>query len=351
MKLKMLNWDFCVGLLIGPPSVTSKMRGSAVQNELINSSLDDLRPLLLSRKEASLQLAHDESECESTGTLPPKVAKRSSGSRPDVLQRNHDEMKSMLASILNKLNSTQKEDDNSSLLELSEDEEDIPTSPFLLADDESETSWMAPGFSRSEDTNVYFLPKTKEQEPAIPGAKPHIAEQGVQCQRLDQLSYNKVRYAEVQKKLQAAPVFSALKVSTQLSRFPHISAQEHLVKFDTVLGTIIHGLLLQREAFAEALGALTAEHPSIKANIQENILADNTKFRSLSDDLLQYACGLRAEVIEQRRSHFRSRDNIVGSLLDSIPHKLHTYSRKIPLQSFSNNMGAFFSQGQLLSIK
>nr|CAI5824391.1 unnamed protein product [Callosobruchus analis] len=85
MKLKILDWDFRVGLKIGPPSVASTIRGSAVQNELTNSFLDDLRPLLLSRKEASLQLAHDESDYESTSTLPTKVAKRSSGSRLDVL--------------------------------------------------------------------------------------------------------------------------------------------------------------------------------------------------------------------------------------------------------------------------
>nr|CAI5824390.1 unnamed protein product [Callosobruchus analis] len=177
----------------------------------------------------------------------------------------------MLESILNKLNSTQQEDDNSSRHELSEDEEDIPTSPFLLADE--------------RECNNLVGPRVQS---------------------------------------------NALKVNTQLSRFPHSSAQEHLVKFDTALGTIIHGLLLQREAFVEALVALTTEDPSIKANIQEKLLADNAKFKSLSDDLLQCACGRRAEVIEQRRSHFRPRDK-----------QLHTYSRYIPLQSFSSNMGGF----------
>nr|CAI5820334.1 unnamed protein product [Callosobruchus analis] len=142
------------------------------------SSLGDLRPLLLSRKEASLQQAYDKPDYESR-SRPPKVAKRSSGSRLDVLEPNDDEM--------------------------------------------------------------------KKQEPATPCSKPHIAEWGVKW--LGQLSYNKVKYEEVLKKLQAALVFSALR------RFPRSSAQEHLVKFDTALETIIHGL--EREAFA------------IKANLQE----------------------------------------------------------------------------------
>lgn len=62
MKTKMLSWPFCVGLIIGPPVLAARVRGSAAQSEVVLEALSDMKPLLLSRKETSHQLASESSD-------------------------------------------------------------------------------------------------------------------------------------------------------------------------------------------------------------------------------------------------------------------------------------------------
>lgn len=151
--------------------------------------------------------------------------------------------------------------------------------------------------------------------------KEHIQLQGIECLRLGKPAFNKVRYSDVQKKLQAFPVFSALKVNEQISHMcaPDRSLQDQMAKMDSTLGTILHGLLLQREAFSDSMNTLINIHPVVKKDVQRLLVASESSFRSLSDDVLQYVCGRRAEVIEQRRRAFTPRNAQVASLLESIP--------------------------------
>lgn len=86
-----------------------------------------------------------------------------------------------------------------------------------------------------------FIPKTKKQEPSFPPADPVIEAQGVHCLRLDQPSFNKIRYLEVQKKLQTFPVFSALRVNRELSYASSSDATHHLLaKSDSTLAIVLH---------------------------------------------------------------------------------------------------------------
>ncbi|CAG4990188.1 unnamed protein product [Colias eurytheme] len=101
MKIRMLEWPFCVGLIIGPPSIGSRIRGSAVQNELIVASLAELKPLLLSRKEISRELA-DSEDIDDSSTLR-SSAKSGKLSRIDKLEQNFSEMKEMLSNIMGRL--------------------------------------------------------------------------------------------------------------------------------------------------------------------------------------------------------------------------------------------------------
>nr|CAI5850674.1 unnamed protein product [Callosobruchus analis] len=99
-----------------------------------------------------------------------------------------------------------------------------------------------------------FTHKTREQDPPIPSPKKKIEMQGVDCQRLGSASFNKVRYVEVQRKRQATPVFSAIKVNLELSAMvSKESSFDYLTKMDTTLACIIHGLLLQRESFTNVI--------------------------------------------------------------------------------------------------
>nr|CAH7736517.1 unnamed protein product [Callosobruchus chinensis] len=69
-KVKMLDWPFSIGLIIGPPSLAIRIRSSAVKLELIMAALEDMRPLLLSRKKACQQLLGDSSSGELSENVP-----------------------------------------------------------------------------------------------------------------------------------------------------------------------------------------------------------------------------------------------------------------------------------------
>ena len=102
MKINMLRWPFCLGLVIAPSSLAAKIRGSAAQNEIVLAAVENIRHLMLSRKEVSSILAAKLSEPESN-TSEVVREKRKRKSRLDKLEKNHEELKALLASIIQKL--------------------------------------------------------------------------------------------------------------------------------------------------------------------------------------------------------------------------------------------------------
>ncbi|KAL4708660.1 hypothetical protein ACJJTC_008186 [Scirpophaga incertulas] len=111
-----------------------------------------------------------------------------------------------------------------------------------------------------------FRPRVKEAEPPIPEPLPHIKLEGIECQRLGKEGWSRLRYKEVEKKLHAAPVFSTLKINTELGgilNYPSTLA----AKQDGILGTIVHGLLLQRRTLSEELKTLAKKHPNAAGDL------------------------------------------------------------------------------------
>nr|CAI5830700.1 unnamed protein product [Callosobruchus analis] len=104
-----------------------------------------------------------------------------------------------------------------------------------------------------------YPPTTKEQEPAIRLPKSHILIQGKECQRLGLSSFNKIRYSET----------------------------------------------------------IVTKHPSAKEDITTHLLKG--EFREISDEILQYTCGRRAEAIELRRTSFYPKNDAIASQLENIP--------------------------------
>ncbi|VEN60731.1 unnamed protein product [Callosobruchus maculatus] len=188
-----------------------------------------------------------------------------------------------------------------------------------------------------------LTPRTLEQEPLIPPAREAIAAQGIECQRFGQPTFNRIRYAEVQKKLHAAPVFSALQVNQQIKHLVPSPASDTLAKSDMSLGLICHGLLLQRESLSKSLREIGAKFPEAVADIQRLIIDSNSEFRSVSDDLLQYTCGRRAEVIELRRKAFKPRSDYMASLLHAIPPSpSHLFEEQALAELFRTHPDLFF---------
>nr|CAH7763399.1 unnamed protein product [Callosobruchus chinensis] len=304
IKLKLLSWPLCVGLIIGPSSVTSRIRGSTSQNDLVLAALADLKALLLSREEASRALANCEEEDADVRSFASATSrsKKTRSSRLDKLERSQAAMKSLLESLESHVS----------------DDEGYQASQLAPPPSSSSLQWIPPASPMEEDFD--FAPKTYEQEPSVPPPKPHIASQGISCQRLGELSFRQIRYTDVQKKLHAAPVFSALKINPVLSKSLGIPSPSHdlLAKMDQTLGTVVHGLLLQREALSTCVKDLSDKHPSLKQDIA-SAFSTGSSFRAVSDDLLQYACGRRAETIEQRSNSLLPKEEYLATRLNSIP--------------------------------
>ncbi|KAL4714273.1 hypothetical protein ACJJTC_009625 [Scirpophaga incertulas] len=84
-----------------------------------------------------------------------------------------------------------------------------------------ESSFQFPPYSGEYNGNksavFNFDPEVKEDEPSIPVPSETIKAQGIACQKLGSSSWNRIRYKDVQKRLQASPVFNTLKhVNDQL---------------------------------------------------------------------------------------------------------------------------------------
>ncbi|XP_049866092.1 uncharacterized protein LOC126379470 [Pectinophora gossypiella] len=165
--------------------------------------------------------------------------------------------------------------------------------------------------------NYDFTPSTVEAEPKLAKADHRLVEQGRRCQRLNDEGWKNVRYAEVQKTFHATPVFGALKVNNLLATStPSWNSTAQLEKTDLTLGAITHGLLLQRKAFQEICKTLDAK---AQQDIQKHLLAPDSTFRKISDGLLQYTCGRRAEIIQLRREIYKSPNKILNEILHDIP--------------------------------
>lgn len=321
MKIKMLGWPFCIGLIIGPPSIGSRIRGSAVQNELIVASLAELKPLLLSRKEASRELADNEDVDDSS--LRSSSSKSKKLTRIDKLEQNFSEMKEMLSSIMGRLSNNVGDESEIEAAYPSSSDDDLQEeyNPSQNEKTLESSDWKAPALTPEDDDEDFgFSPQTKEQEPPISTPKAHIEEQGIRCLRLGELAYKQIRYAEVQKKLQAFPVFHASKVNPFLIKLnPANASSDSLAKQESSFGAILHGLLLQREALTSAIKELSSKHNSLKSDIKEALAGPNSAFKAISDDILQYVCGRKVEIIELRRNAILPKDEYYATLLNAIP--------------------------------
>lgn len=92
--------------------------------KLIVASLAELKPLLLSRKEASRELADNE-DVDDSSTLRSTSSKSKKLTRIDKLEQNFSEMKDMLSSIMGRFSSNVDDDSEVEAAYPSSDEDDL----------------------------------------------------------------------------------------------------------------------------------------------------------------------------------------------------------------------------------
>lgn len=358
IRLKLLDWAFTRALILGPPAIANKVRGSAARTELFKQSTDSLRPLLHTRAEANRILTGELSESEasirkkdssisSCGNDKKSQKRRRSSSpgcgkksRLDSLEERMNDMFSYLVSSIDSLKESRPDHPEDT------DESSVNEDPYVQ---EAETHWEAPGLDADLDDMVNdlqptcafdldFLPSVKEAEPPMPEPSLQIKSEGIDCQKLGTDLWNRVRYKEVEKSLHASPVFNALKVNMELGGL--VQPSPGLAKLDFVLGTITHGLLLQRKALAEELKRVTKLCPSASEEVRK-VLAKDSSFRSVSDNLLHYVCGHRAETIDFRRRYYKAKNDSLNSGLHQIPPSpTHLFEEKA-LTNYIKDHGGF----------
>ncbi|KAI8440695.1 hypothetical protein MSG28_009047 [Choristoneura fumiferana] len=177
IKLKLLEWPLCVGLIIGPASLAARIRGSAVQNELVVAALADIKPLLICREEANRELSAD---TEDNGSVT-HSSRRSNSSvrvskRQDRLSRleeNHMVLKEMLESFMKKFETPFDSQENSACESTDEDSASAYSSenngpPVTEKSSTQATSaWKPPEPPLGSDDDFDWQPCTKPQDPLI----------------------------------------------------------------------------------------------------------------------------------------------------------------------------------------
>lgn len=341
IKRTMLRWPLGRALIYAPLFITSKIHPTPSHSKFLDT-LDSLKTLFISRHEASKILRTerlDNTEIESTSSVP-STSKRSHSPDPSGLYKeakltdfmaHQNAMFEKLCFMVQTTNENVTRMLNENANPPQVDNESVVSMQEDLDDHIEQDDWVAPPLVEEtliEEDNIEqaeppeleledFTPGTKESEAKITKAKETHVNQGIACQRFGSESWQNIRYAEVQKLFQATPVFTALKVNSNLATVtPPWQLVSVLEKMDLCLGAITHGLLQQRDTFQEIYQKAS---PQVRREISKNFLAPDSTFRKTSDALLQYTCGKRAEVIQQRRAIYKPANKTLNELLHSIP--------------------------------
>jgi hypothetical protein len=153
-------------------------------------------------------------------------------------------------------------------------------------------------------------PATELVEPKIP--RPPAAFLGTlkRLQRFGSAEWCNVRYSKVSKEYIADPGFKELSENSELSALDPASPQ--LASVERALAAITHAALKERDLLQSSLQELinwghdgeSALTPDALETKISDLFGGQGLCNRVSDDLLQIACGKRAEIIETRRNRF-----------------------------------------------
>lgn len=353
----MLKWALCRALIISPPSIVNRIKGTAAYAEIFVNAIEPMRRLILTRMEVCRQLRQPSEEEEEEEDLEERPAKRS---RLEKLEEKVDSLFQKLYHKIESLKSNSVIDQseahssaNTGFLSHNDYESDIENEDPLedggASDTDEPSVFQVPTFNLGDEPggsaskDISFTPNVKEDDPLVSTQSETLKIQGVACQKLGSSSWNRIKYKDVQKKLRAAPVFDALKVNDQLGSITQNKfCQNVLMNADMTLGSICHGLLKQREALTEQIRDLTKRHPEVMNEVQELLSSNSSVFKNVSDDILHYTCARRAEIIDLRRRVFKPNNDFLATKLSQIPpSETHLFDEE-KFDNFINKQGGFY---------
>ncbi|KAL1447259.1 hypothetical protein WDU94_005581 [Cyamophila willieti] len=311
MKVKMLSWAFCRGLIFSPSSLSKQIRGTSSSHDSFMSATAKIRSSLPSREAADRLLAGSPRSTTSSrraSTSGDSLARLESfEARFEAQEARTERVENTLEKILSEL---QKRNPSSAL--------DSSPSPSSDSQSSETEDWEPPSMFSDTEPEFSFGPSTKEMEPSVPLPAPELEALGIECQRLNSGSWAKIPFLEAQKDIHASGVFSRLKVNPEMEG--RLSAKDDiLAKMEGSLGILTHGLLLQRKLLEESMKTIILQHPTVAPALREHLSAKESMFRKKTDSLLQFVCGKRSDVIVQRRKALESNTHVHPRFLKDIP--------------------------------
>jgi hypothetical protein len=340
IKRVLLTWPLGRALIYVPLNIMAKIHPVRAFNKF-SEIIPVLKPQLISRHEASKRLKTNEGDSASCCSITTRASKRSHSPDPVIVTKEpkvEDYMarQSILMEKLCEMVQTTNENMNT-ILRMERRPLSPASSQFSshVSSHEgnngsaTEDDWTAPPIVNEPaalevpapceiiEELEDFAPGTKESEAKISKASETYINQGISCQRFNSEGWANIRYSDVQKQFQAFPAFTSLKVNSNLATVtPNWQLVGVLEKIDLCLGAVTHGLLQQRQSFQDIYKESSSE---VKTYISKKFLAGDSNFRKTSDALLQYVCGKRAEVIQQRRGLYKPSNRTLNELLHIIP--------------------------------
>lgn len=168
-----------------------------------------------------------------------------------------------------------------------------------------------------------FEIETKLKEPSVPKTPQNFLKILKDIQHLESNDWSEVRYADTQKLYNCTPGFVDLEVNDEIKAYDSL---RHLAHAEKAFAALSFCVLKQREALQSSIRsflqwARDSELPFEAINEKVNELFLKGDFFKVSADLLQLACGHRAEVIQMRRDGITKhlRDPLVKAALRKIP--------------------------------
>lgn len=191
---------------------------------------------------------------------------------------------------------------------------------------------MSEGLQGSSE-NFELSLNTVLKEPSIPKSLPAHVEFLKSIQHFETEDWDNVRYAEVQKQYCSSPGFNYLETNDELKPYDKTNA---LALIERGFASITQAIIKHNEAAQAGFKTLidwagaTSDLSPNTLKVKINDVFVKGSFHKTSSDILQLACGHRAEIIQQRRDTLLRaiKDSYVKSSLRKIPPSCESLFKK-----------------------
>lgn len=180
------------------------------------------------------------------------------------------------------------------------------------------------GVAKTPEQPFSMTLETIAKEPSVPKSAPNHLASIKQFQRFESSDWAEIRYSEVQKNYVSTPGFVELQSNEEIQPYDVFNNLSHT---ERGFAAISSGLLKQRDAMEQGIrsfmswigSAEVVDTLTIQNKINDIFLEGD--YKKISSDLLQMACGHRADLVQQRRdSILRSvKDKFIKETLRKIP--------------------------------